>query len=374
MPELTATPDFKRQIQRALIERTQDTGADLRARISTGLALGYLGDPRFKRKTGPQGDYLLPPLVTIPVGEYAIGSDEGLYNNEAPAHTARLEAFQIGVFPVTNAEYALFIAAGGYEDEGWWRTDAAKAWRKGERTGEGPKQQWRDDRKTLQSWSEDHIKELVKQSRITSQQARDWIIIRNWTEERFESWLEEDFPSGKRYTEPGYWNDETYNNPSQPVVGICWHEAWAYCAWISAQAGQAFRLPTEAEFEAAVRGAAGRKYPYGEKFDSARSNTFESHIRRTTPVGIFRNATPEGVFDLSGNVYTWTSSAYQPYPYRANDGREDPDRTDQPRVVRGGSWYNLRNLARASYRSPNYDPDDRADYIGFRVVGVVPSS
>ncbi len=371
MPELPTAPDFKKHIRQALIERTQDMSADLRARIAAGLALGNLGDPRLERRTGPHGDYLLPPLVTIPAGEYPIGSDEGLYDNEAPAHTVRLEAFQIGVFPVTNAEYALFIAAGGYEDERWWRTDAAKTWRKGEGSSEGSKQQWRDNRKTFQSWSEEHINDLVKQNRITSKQAKDWIIIRNWTQERFESWLEENFPSGKRYTEPGYWNDETYKNPSQPVVGICWHEAWAYCAWLSAQAGRAFRLPTEAEFEAAARGAAGRRYPYDDKFDSARSNTFESHIRRTTPVGIFRNATPEGVFDLSGNVYTWTSSAYQPYPYGASDGREDLNRTEVPRVVRGGPGDD-RGDARAAARN-HAPPELRGSAFGFRVVGVVPS-
>ena len=55
-------------------------------------------------------------------------------------------------------------------------------------------------------------------------------------------------------------------------------------------------------------------------------------------MGIFQNATPEGVLDLTGNVYTWTSSAYQPYPYQANDGREGFDRTEGTRVVRGGSW------------------------------------
>ncbi|MGH9433377.1 MAG: SUMF1/EgtB/PvdO family nonheme iron enzyme, partial [Terriglobia bacterium] len=372
MPELPAAPGLKRQIQQALVERTQDMRADVRARIAAGLALGNLGDPRFERPTGPEGDYLLPPSATIPAGEYPMGSDEGLYDDEAPAHTVRLEAFQIGVFPVTNAEYALFIAAGGYADERWWETEAAKAWRRGEGSSEGQKQQWRDDRKTFQSWSEEHIKNLVKQNRIASRQATDWITIRNWAEDRFESWLEENFPTSKRHSEPAFWNDETYNNPSQAVVGICWHEARAYCAWLSAQAGRPFRLPTEAEFEAAARGAAGRKYPYGQRFDSARSNTFESHIRRTTPVGIFQNATPEGVFDLSGNVYTWTSSAYQPYPYEESDGREDPNKMEVRRVLRGGSWFNDQVFARAANRGHD-DPNSRNGGFGFRVVGVVPS-
>jgi formylglycine-generating enzyme required for sulfatase activity len=68
-----------------------------------------------------------------------------------------------------------------------------------------------------------------------------------------------------------------------------------------------FRLPSEAEWEAATRGKAGRLYPYGDQFDVQRSNTFESHIRRTTPVGVFPGGeeTPEGLMDMSGNVWEW---------------------------------------------------------------------
>ncbi|HKF48288.1 MAG TPA: SUMF1/EgtB/PvdO family nonheme iron enzyme [Terracidiphilus sp.] len=370
MPELAATPPFKQQMQQALIVRTQDAGADLRARIAAGLALGTLGDPRLERCAGPHGDYLLTPLATIPAGEYPIGSDEGFYEDEAPAHTVPLHAFQIGMFPVTNAEYALFIASGGYEEERWWKTEAASAWRRGQGSTEGSRQLWRDNRKLFQSWPEEHLRDMAKQKLITLQQSLDWIAIRNWPEDSFESWLEEGFPSGRRFTEPRFWRDESLNNPSQPVAGICWHEARAYCAWLSAQAGREFRLPTEAEFEAAASGPGGRRYPYGDTFDSERSNTFENHILRTTPVGIFRNATPEGVLDLSGNVWTWTSSAYEPYPYRAEDGREDESK-DVPRVGRGGSWRYTQLKARAAARN-DLNPTYR-NRVGFRVVGVVPS-
>ncbi len=373
MPEMETPPEFKRQVQKALIERTEDRNADLRARMAAGLALGKVGDPRFERRTGPQGnDYLLPPMATIPAGEYPIGSDEGLYKDEAPAHTVKLETFQIGVFPVTNAEYGLFIAAGGYEEERWWRTEAAKAWRRGEGASEGPRQHWRNLRIKFQGMSEENINHLVKGNLITSEQAEEWITIRNLTEERFEALLVESFPSGKRYTEPGAWNDESFNNPNQPVVGVCWHEAWAYCAWMSEQTGRIYRLPTEAEYEAAAGRSDGRKYAYGEEFDAGRSNTLESHILRTTAVGIFENATPDGVFDLLVNVYTWTSSEYKPYPYRANDGREDLNRAEELRVLRGGSWRGLQYHARAASRD-YINPANRNFDFGFRVVGVVPS-
>jgi len=379
--EITVDPDLKRDIQAALIARTQAMTADVRARITAGEALGLLGDSRFERKTGQHGDYLLPPMIDIAGGTYPMGTDDSQYDDEKPAHTVDLEAFQIGQFPITNAEYALFMAAGGYEQEQWWETDEARAWRRGEGSSDGQKAGFRDARKQLLQLSEDQLKAMTN---LTSEQKDGFITLRNWTDEEFEEWLDETIPSGKTYREPEFWNDTRFNSPSQPAVGVTWFEARAYCAWLSANAltpagavrkpplqATLYRLPTEAEFEAAARGKGGRKFPYGETFDSARCNTFESHLRRSTPVGIFDNATPEGALDLSGNVYTWTTSIYDQdnlrYPYQANDGREDVNRTDVRRVLRGGSWYFNRDFARAAYRAHD-DPGYRDYGVDFRVV------
>jgi formylglycine-generating enzyme required for sulfatase activity len=269
----------------ALVERTRNPGADLRARIAAGLALGTLGDPRFELRQGPYGAYLLPPLVQIPGGTYRIGSDEGLSADEAPVHPVPLAPFALGQCPVTNAEWALFMHARGYEDERWWDTAEAQAWRRGEDTAEGPKQQWRDNRQYFQG-NFDRIRQLHRAGRITSQQADDWEAIARMRDAEFEAQLSAWYPEG-RQTQPMYWTDEAFSNPAQPVVGICWYEARAYCAWLSAQTGQPFRLPTEAEWEAAARGMPGRHYAFGDTFDVARCHTFETHIRRTTPVGVF---------------------------------------------------------------------------------------
>ena len=170
---------------------------------------------------------------------------------------------------------------------------------------------------------------------------------------------------------PATWNDDAFNNPAQPVVGISWYEARAYCAWLSAQTGQSYRPPTEAEWEAAARGRAGRRYAYGDDFDAARCNTFETHVRRTTPIGVFPGgATPEGLVDMTGNSWDWTSSLYRPYPYEIHDGREDPAAEDR-RVVRGGSWDFARSLARAAFRLV-YAPDFRVSSLGFRVARASP--
>jgi formylglycine-generating enzyme required for sulfatase activity len=390
-PDIRLSETLKVELQQALIARTQDMRADVRARIAAGEALGVLGDPRFERRTGPHGDYLLPPLVTIPAGEYPIGDDNGDYSFEKPAHTVRLESFQIGVFPVTNAEYALFMEAGGYEDEQWWETDAAKAWRRGEGTAEVRKQAYRDQWNRLQGVTVEWIRSQVPE-RLTSEQADFFIEFKGLSEVQRENHLGEWFEDDEIYRQPEFWDDARFNNPAQPVVGVTWFEARAYCAWLTAQVGGdaltpnaspkrgvplgeglLFRLPSEVEFEAAARGLMGRKFPYGDTFDSARCNTFESHIWRTTPIAIFDNKTPEGAYDLSDNAFTWTSSIYDqeqfPYPYKSDDGREDLNRSDVRRVLRGGSFILNQYLARAVYRY-YYFPYVRVNRAGVRLVCV----
>lgn len=410
--EVKISEELKQEIRWALVDRTKDMNADLRARIAAGESLGLIGDPRFELYSGEFGKYLLPPLVTIPGGKYTIGDNKSDYNDEKPVGTIELAEFQIGQFPVTNAEYKLFMEAGGYEDERWWDTPESLAWLR-EGGGEGEKESWRDHRKLLQSWSEDGLRNLVKEQRATTQQLEEWLETRNQPEEEFKQWLDERYPSGKTYRQPEFWDDARFNNPAQPVVGVTWFEARAYCNWLTANVAEdlrgvssptvrkglvsaskalahawatdtgadagemIFRLPTEAEFEAAARGKKGRQFPYGKAFDSTRCNTFESHIRRTTPVGVFDNATPEGAFDLSGNAYTWTTSIYDqdrfPYPYRSDDGREDILATGVRRVLRGGSWFYYQLLARAVSRYDRH-PADRHDNVGFRVVVLRPPS
>jgi formylglycine-generating enzyme required for sulfatase activity/class 3 adenylate cyclase len=371
------------RLRRALADRSRDPAADLRARLAAGLVLGPLGDGRLKRRRGPCGDYLMPLLADIPGGIYVLGDDEPFeyldqtWTDHQPRHTVALLPFRIARLPVTVAEWALFMAAGGYDEERWWDTPAGRAWRGGEGTTAGTHANIRNLLSVLRA--DPALCEQEHDSGRWSDEIYErWLRRLAMSDDALEAHLQEMYP-GRRFTEPHFWRDARFNTGTQPVIGISWYEARAYCCWLAAQTGEPFRLPTEAEWEAAARGGAGRRYAYGDAFDPLRANCLATHLRQVAPVGIFPGGdTPEGVSDMTGNVYAWTSSAWGrapettafPYPYRADDGREDPDAPlDMRRVIRGGSWYDYEPLTRAYARLDTYPGDRiRPSGVGLRVA------
>jgi formylglycine-generating enzyme required for sulfatase activity len=371
---------LKDEVRWSLIRRTEDPGSDLRARIAAGLALGNLGDPRFERRTGRHGKYLLPPLVNIAGGTYTIGGTEG-WPAERPVHEVELTPFALGKFPITNAEWALFMAAGGYDEEHWWDTEDGRRWQAGDPAMD---EAIRTDYRRLRSEAINEsggVEAWIKaRPNLTKVQMDWWRWFTRLSDEELKHQLDQWYPRGRK-VQPLYWNHEAYNNPAQPVVGICWYEARAFCAWLAAQTGLPFRLPTEVEWEAAARGSQGRRYAYGMDFDQWRCNTYDTHVRRTTPVGVFPGGeTPEGLADMAGNVWEWTSSIWGPdrnetafpYPYLLDDGRENAEASpDWLRVVRGGSWRDRHGGARAAFRL-SVNPDDRLTHLGFRVAAAAP--
>ena len=370
--EVYLSPQFKGEMQQALLARIEDKDTDLRARIATARALGRLGDPRFVHRVGKYGDYYLPPMVTIEGGIYPIGSETG-QEWEKPIHEIKIDTFEIGIFPVTNAAYALFIEAGGYEDEQWWKTVVAKKWLHGEGVFEVQLSSYLSLAEKLRTSSDD---EIQANTDSTSEQIEFYLWIKQASLDEIKEKIQQWYPSGKKPYQPRYWENNIYNHKSQPVVGISWFEANAYCAWLSAQTGQNYKLPSEVEWEATAGGKIGREFVYGKLFDPFCCNTYETHIRCTTPIGIFpNNCTPEGIRDLTGNVWEWTTTIWgkdsrktdYPYPYDANDGREDLEDGQSRRILRGGSWYNLQNLAYCSSRIKRH-PTARVNLNGFRVV------
>ena len=125
-----------------------------------------------------------------------------------------------------------------------------------------------------------------------------------------------------------------------PVTRVAWGDAMNYCAWKYLHDNG--RLPTEEEWEAAARGADARNYPYGGELDDSRANTASAHRSGPAPVGTFlRGATPEGLQDMSGNVWEWTSSPMRSY----DESKPLPDSMSRYRVIRGGAFDTSDSLA-----------------------------
>ncbi len=181
---------------------------------------------------------------------------------------------------------------------------------------------------------------------------------------------------------------------NHPVVLVSWHEALAYCDWLTVrlrewlgtpeplahllrQAGWGVTLPSEAEWEKAARGTDGWRYPWGEAPDPNRANYADTQIGRTSPVGCFPGGTsPYGLEEMSGNVWEWTRSIWGPpyakmpfsYPYDPDDGREQLQAADDmSRVLRGGAfWLDLQRV-RCAHRD-GFGARYVSNYIGFRVA------
>lgn len=158
-------------------------------------------------------------------------------------------------------------------------------------------------------------------------------------------------------------NAPRFSGSDRPVENINWFEARDFCQ------SRAARLPTEAEWEYAARGPDSLVYPWGNTFVESLAVWNRSISQGTADVGsIPAGASWVGALDMSGNVWEWTSSLYEAYPYDAADGREADtgSRTDVRRVLRGGSWYvSDTGFLRAGFRS-RLNPVRWDYYVGFR--------
>jgi len=180
------------------------------------------------------------------------------------------------------------------------------------------------------------------------------------------------FVQATGHERPRHWRwTNTAEKQDHPVVEVSWHDAVAYCKWLSEVTGKPYRLPSEPEWEKAARGTDGRIYPWGNRWewDKERCNTREGANGGTTPVGAYPNgASPYGCLDMAGNVWERTLSIYKDYPYDPTDGRENLEASDKGlRVLRGGSWVDPRSSARCAFRYRVY-PVFRLFNFGFRVV------
>ncbi len=257
-----------------------------------------------------------PDEVLLPGGTFSFGTstDPWALDNERPAHTVDLDPFWLDRTPVTNAAYAEFVAAGGYDDARWW-DPAGWAWRL--EAGLRHPQFWKQ---TAAGWERDRF---------------------GWTEP---------LP------------------PDQPVQHVCWYEADAYARW----AGR--RLPTEAEWEYAASwtpGGVKRRWPWGDDEPGTERATLWTAAGWFGPAPVDAHpegANPWGILGLIGDVWEWTASDFVGHPgFTAWPYREYSEVFfgSEYKVLRGGSWATHPSAMRATFRNWDF-PIRRQIFAGFR--------
>lgn len=175
-----------------------------------------------------------------------------------------------------------------------------------------------------------------------------------------------EFMKATGHPAPAYWDDPRLNKPEQPVVGVSWFDAKAFCEW----AGK--RLPTEAEWERAAKGPNGdNHFPWGHTFDGSKAN-YGQHVGRTSPVDAYPDGVSGfGVYNMAGNVFEWVADWYDPdyYLHSPALNPQGPDKgfnyanQGPVKVLRGGSWIAPETSLHTSHRFWN-QPENNSYGVG----------
>jgi sulfatase modifying factor 1 len=293
-------------------------------------------------------------MVWVPGGAFAMGSESPLASpEEGPVHQVEVDGFFIDIHTVTNRRFREFVDATGYV------TVAEKA------------PDVHDLLKQMPPGTPPPpVETLVPGSLVFSPTGRE-VALNDWSQ-----WWR--FVPGANWKQPRGPGTSIEGLDNHPVVHVAWDDAVAFAKWAGT------RLPTEAEWEFAARAGDARAdhawgaAPYDSVHPQAHiyQGAFPTHDATTVPVGTHApNAF--GLYDMSGNVWQWTSDAFRTDTYRADAARgvvrnpAGPDTTHWPiRTLRGGSYLCNDSYCRgyrATARSPNAR-DSGASHIGFRTV------
>lgn len=216
-----------------------------------------------------------------------------------------------------------------------------------------------------------------------------WVVLDGYFIDKYEVSNKDyaEFMKASGHPEPAYWDDPRLNSPDQPVVGVNWLDATAFCEH------RGKRLPTEAEWERAARGPEGFKYPWGNEFDPARAN-YGKHHEATLPVDSLPEAvSPYGLHHMAGNVFEWVEDWYDPDFYQKTP---HPLNTQGPlkpiwiggtgtyvdrltvgakRVIRGGSWIAAESTLTTTHRFWNHPANNSYGVgLGFRCAQTASSA
>lgn len=278
-------------------------------------SLSALGGQSSVQRASPS---LLPApfaWVKIPSGDVTLHT-RGMFNGYlGKRKTFHVPTFDIAKYPVTNAQFAKFMEAGGYHERRWWTNDGWEARQKG----------W--------TWFKD-----------------------KWT------------ASNLVWSRPYYWKDAKWNSPEHPVVGVSWHEAIAFCRWMREVTGEHISLPTEQQWQRAAQANPDGtdsefQYVWGKAWQSGRCNTGETFISQTTSVRAYENkgnVSLCGVVDLLGNVGEWCLTD--------DDTGEQTEEGTSKRIFRGGSWRELEYASSCTSRVGVGFPYMRNNSLGFRLA------
>jgi len=192
----------------------------------------------------------------------------------------------------------------------------------------------------------------TRQVRISSD---FWLAKYPVTNQEYQRFLE----ANPKVKPPELWSNSRFNEPQQPVVGVSWHDAQAFCQWAGC------RLPTEAQWEYACRAGSAGAYCFAD--NEAQLDEYAWYDKnsggKTQAVGQ-KKPNAWGLHDMHGNVWEWCQDWYGDYPHKAVTDPTGPAKGEY-RVLRGGSWLNDAWHCRAAYR--NWDhPVGRFGNVGFR--------